>query len=62
MGDAWTGFVPDLQRPKTVSIDELKLEFESDLSLGTFPNSVMEDHVKQAVRKLFPPSGPTVID
>jgi hypothetical protein len=61
-GHSWTGFVPDRQRPKTISMDDLKLEFESDLSLGTFPDSVMEDHVKQAVGKLFPPSGPTVID
>jgi len=61
-GDAWTGFVPDFQRPNNASMDELKSEFESDLTIGKFPNVIIENQVKQAIGKLFPTSGPTVID
>lgn len=59
---AWATFIPEMNRPNMNSLDELKIEFETVLHLGTFPNLVIEAQVKEAITVLFPPAGPTVID
>jgi hypothetical protein len=58
----WGGIIPRSDRPNMESLEELKLELMAAPDLGTLPHIGVEEGVRKAVGKLFPPPpGPTVI-
>jgi len=63
-GEYWAVIIPEVgQRPGVRTLDELMVELVSDANVGTFNQRPgLEDGVKKAVKALFPPQEPTVID
>ena len=64
LGEYWAVIIPEVgQRPEVRTLDELMVELVSDANVGTFNQRPgLQEGVKKAVRALFPPQEPTVID